>query len=110
MSKAKSGENNPMFGKHHSGESKKKITKNHPDNSGDNNPMFGKHHSEETKKKMSKAIVNHHYIYDFNDLSKYTIPVTTSEHVTIHNNLRRVRLEVPCINILKSDSEKAQLS
>ena len=75
--------------------------------SGENNPMFGKHHSEETIQKM---IVNHHYIYDFNDLSKYTIPVTTSEHVTIHNNLRRVRLEVPCINILKSDSEKAQLS
>ena len=45
----------------------------------------------------------HHYIYDFNDLTKYTIEVTRGEHTTIHHNLRRAGLQVPCINILKDE-------
>ena len=48
-----------------------------------------------------QEMVRHHYIYDFNDLTKYTIMITRSEHTTIHNNLRWAKLEVPCINILK---------
>lgn len=52
------GKNNPMFGKHHSEETRKKIRDSMPDNSGGNNPMFGKHHSEETKKKMSEVHSN----------------------------------------------------
>lgn len=77
------GENNPMFGKHHTEEVKQKISKankgrfigeNHylygkhlPEDTkqkigiankgklaGDKNPMYGKHHSEETKKKISE--------------------------------------------------------
>ena len=35
-------------------ESKKKISDNHADFSGEKNPMFGKHHSGETKNKMSE--------------------------------------------------------
>lgn len=50
-----------------------------------------------------QEIVTHHYIYDFNDLSKYTIKVTRSEHLTIHNNLRWAGIQVPCINILKGE-------
>ena len=53
--------------------------------------------------KISNQICMHHYIYDFNDLDKYTISVTRSEHTTIHNNLRAAGLEVPHINILKED-------
>lgn len=75
-----SGENHPMYGKHHTEEAKKKISENHWDcsgennpkywkgkqfseehknkiskaNRGENNPMYGKEHTEETKKKMSK--------------------------------------------------------
>lgn len=48
-------------------------------------------------------MVTHHYIYDFNDLDKYTIEVTRSEHSTIHNNLRHIGLEVPHINIMVND-------
>ena len=40
------GENNPFFGKHHSEETKKKISEY----------RIGKRHSEETKKKMSKSL------------------------------------------------------
>jgi len=47
------GENNPMYGKHHSEESKKKMSDNHKDISGENNPMYGKHHSKESCEKMS---------------------------------------------------------
>ena len=50
-----SGENNPMYGKKHSPETRKKIGKNHKDMSGENNPFYGKTHSLETKKKISET-------------------------------------------------------
>ena len=74
------GEKHPMFGKHHSDETKQKISKSHKGKpahnkgkpmseetkkklseskkgllSGEKNPMFGKHHSDETKQKISKV-------------------------------------------------------
>lgn len=66
------GKNNGMYGKHHSEETKKKMSenrdnKNNPSyhtqefrnklsiaTSGENNGMYGKHHTEDSKKKMSK--------------------------------------------------------
>lgn len=48
MSEARKGENNPMYGKHHSEETLIKMR-------GENNSMYGKHHSDETKHKMSEA-------------------------------------------------------
>lgn len=42
-------------GKHHSEESKKKISENHKDINGENNPMYGKHHTAESIQKMSYA-------------------------------------------------------
>ena len=56
--------NHPMYGKHHSEESKRKMSeankgkctyKNHANVSGENNPMYGKQHSEESKQKISEA-------------------------------------------------------
>lgn len=63
------GERNPMFGKRHSEETRKKISekalgrhhstearkKMSMSRSGEKNPMFGKRHSEETRKKLSIA-------------------------------------------------------
>ena len=49
------GKNHPMYGKHHSDESKRLMSKNHPDVSGKNHPMYGKHHSDESKNKIAKA-------------------------------------------------------
>lgn len=46
------GENHPFFGKHHSAETRQKISESL---SGEKNPLFGKHHSEETRLKMSEA-------------------------------------------------------
>ena len=46
------GENHHFFGKHHTEETKKKISEAQK---GENNHMYGKHHTEETKKKMSEA-------------------------------------------------------
>lgn len=65
--------------------------------------------SERTQKRYDEMddpgqeICMHHYVYDFNDLDKYRIPVTRSEHSIIHADLRRAGLEVPCINIMKED-------
>lgn len=44
------GEKHPMFGKHHSEETKQKMKAS---NSKENNKFYGKKHSEETKRKMS---------------------------------------------------------
>ena len=72
-------------------------------------PLEREKQTERTKKYFGslddpgEQIVWHHYIYDFNDLTKYVIPVTRSEHLTIHNNLRHTGLEVPCINIMVDD-------
>lgn len=51
MSFPQYGENNPMYGKTHSEETRKKISEK---NSNNKNPMYGKTHSEETRKKMSE--------------------------------------------------------
>lgn len=45
-------------GKHHSEESKKKMSEA---NSGENHYLFGKRHSEESKKKMSEAKIDKHW-------------------------------------------------
>ena len=46
------GENHHFFGKHHTEETKKKMSEAQK---GENNHMYGKHHTEETKKKMSET-------------------------------------------------------
>lgn len=48
-----SGDKNPFFGKHHSEETKKKLSEAHK---GIVAGMSGKHHSKESKKKMSEAL------------------------------------------------------
>ena len=53
-SESVTGENNPMFGKTHSIETRRKISENHADVSGENNPNYGKSCSDETKQKLSE--------------------------------------------------------
>lgn len=55
ISQKLSGENNYFFGKHHSDETKKKISDSHKGLLvGDKNGMFGKKHSKESIEKMRK--------------------------------------------------------
>lgn len=71
-SKNHSGQNAPMFGKHHtenackaiseskknkhpSDEARKKMSENHADVSGENNPFYNQHHTDETKKKLRES-------------------------------------------------------
>lgn len=71
ISESHQGEKHNMYGKHHteetklkmsktrkgkkfSEEHKKNLSKNHANTKGENSPWFGKHHTEETKKKMSE--------------------------------------------------------
>ena len=46
------GENNPLFGKHHTEESRKKMSEALK---GENNPFYGKHHTDKTRRKMSEV-------------------------------------------------------
>ena len=48
-----SGKNNPCYGRKHTDEEKKKMSKNHGKYFGESNHYYGKHHSEEIRKKMS---------------------------------------------------------
>lgn len=47
-------------GRHHSEKSKKLISSHHPNSSGENNSMYGKHQSEETKQKIREALQKRH--------------------------------------------------
>ena len=50
------GEKNPMYGKHHSEETKKRQSEAMKGKQvGENHPFYGKKHSDEAKKKMSEA-------------------------------------------------------
>jgi len=60
MSKAltglRSGENNPMYGKHPSKETRQRMKDSHNDyQSGEGHPMWGKKHSKETRMKLSES-------------------------------------------------------
>ena len=69
ISKANSGENNYMYGKHHSEKTKEKLRllnigktasdetkkKMSEKRKGKNHPLYGKHHTDESKQKISKA-------------------------------------------------------
>lgn len=68
-SDAASGENNGMYGKHHTEESKKKISKNNP------KPMLGKHHTEESKAKLSEA----HKRENLSDYTRQELSRTSKE-------------------------------
>lgn len=68
--KWQTGENHPMYGKHHTEDTKEKIRnarkgsyltdetkeKLSKANSGSNNPFYGKKHTEESRKKMSESL------------------------------------------------------
>ena len=49
------GEKHPLYGKHHSAETRAKIGKAASERIGDKNAFFGKTHTEESKAKMSEA-------------------------------------------------------
>lgn len=53
MTRSRSGELHPMYDKHHSEETKRKMSGPRPQTSGDGHPMWNKRHSEETRLKMS---------------------------------------------------------
>ena len=69
--------------------------------------------SDETREKLSESLnefyskfddpgqllVKHHYIYDHNDLSKYTTEMTRSRHSRLHMLMRKAGIIIPHINI-----------
>ena len=55
ISKMFMGEGNPFYGKHHTEETKEKISKSRKGKrAGEQHPFYGKHHTEETKEKISE--------------------------------------------------------
>lgn len=70
------GENNPMYGKHHTSSARENMSKTKKERNvmvGENNHMYGKHHNEETKKKMRNNKKTHIvYCYETNKYYKGT--------------------------------------
>lgn len=67
-SKLSSGENNGMYGKHHTEKTKQKISESNKNKiawnkglTGKDSHMFGKHHSDEEKQKMSEQMKGRHW-------------------------------------------------
>lgn len=59
ISKKFSGKGNPFYGKHHSNETKKKISDSRKGKYvGESHPFYGKHHSDESKAKISNSRKN----------------------------------------------------
>ena len=55
MSEMFSGENNPFYGKHHSEETKKRISESRKGKlAGTEHPMYGKQHTKDALQKMSQ--------------------------------------------------------
>ena len=57
-----------------------------------------KHKAATDKFRGGNDIVLHHYLYDDADLSKFTMPMTRSDHTTMHNRMREDGYEVNHIN------------
>ena len=75
-----SGENHPMYGKHHTAEAKRKISEAM---SGENNPMYGKNHSDETKEKISLSRTG--IIIPHNEEWNFKISLSNSKPVAQYN-------------------------
>ena len=73
------GENHPMYGKHHTEETRKKLSKAL---TGENHPMYGKQLSEEHKKKLSESHKGKYtgkYTGKKNPRARKVICITTGE-------------------------------
>ena len=58
----KIGENNPMYGKKHSDETRKKMREAHKGKQvGEKNPFYGRHHTEESKRRNAEAHKGKHH-------------------------------------------------
>jgi len=66
-------ENHPMYGKHHSEESRKKIKQNHQDLRGKNNGMYGVHRLGKDASGWMGGITKFRYPFKFNDKLKEKI-------------------------------------
>lgn len=56
-------------------------------------------HSAQDKQRGGNDLVDHHYIYDHDDLSKNTAQMTRSDHMRLHRLLQKLKYIVPHINI-----------
>ena len=54
-------EKNPMYGEHHTEKAKEKIRESMPDQTGENNPVYGKHRTKKVKEKISKTMKGRGY-------------------------------------------------
>jgi hypothetical protein len=59
ISLATKGKNNPNYGKHHSDETRRKISLNHANVKGKNHPLYGKYHSKKTRRRLSDKFKEH---------------------------------------------------
>lgn len=92
MSESRKGENNGMYGRHHTEESRRKMSENSKGKyCGENSPLYGRAFSEEHKKKLSE---NHADVSgENNPNAKKVICLNTME---IFNCIEEARIKYNC--------------
>ena len=116
-----SGENHPMYGKHHSEETRKKMKENHADVFGENNPFYGKRHSEEVRNKISESRAgkntgenNPNYGKPMSDKQRAKISETLKGKMAGANNpmygVHRCGVDNPMYGKCQSDETREKMS
>jgi hypothetical protein len=96
-----SGENHPMYGKHHTEESIEKMKENHADFKGENNPFSGKKHTKESIEKMKE---NHpDYSGENNLKAKLTVKKVRMLKVMFKSDIKTIKQLSKLFNVSESN-------
>ena len=91
----KTGENSPSYGYHHTNKNKKIMSEKKIELWKNNPEVYDNRRKNQIG---GQDLVKHHYIYDHNDLTKYTTLMTRSKHNQIHCYLRKLKIKIPHLN------------
>lgn len=97
-----SGEENGMYGKHHSKETLKKISNSRKGKlKGEDNPFYGKHHTEEVKQKLRELRIGHTLseetrkkITEKNKKKVAQIDLNTNKTIKIYDSIKEAAEEL----------------
>jgi hypothetical protein len=105
---SKTAKNNPMYGKHHTEEARRNISKNSAIKGGEKHPWFGKHHTEEARRKIGESSKGSNNNLWKGGVTKKNLPLydTFATQIEWADDVRRSKegpdiMEVKCVHCEK---------